>query len=101
MLKSDRGQHLNSQAESIIISVSNKAAIGGGVVAATSGAAEKTRIVDILGTYGTEIAAAGVLCGIFFGLVGLVIQLVFSIRRDRRESLRDEWDRKTERRHTD
>lgn len=44
-----------------------------------------------MGEYGSEIAFAGVFCGILFGFAGLVVQIWFTYRRDKRESAETSW----------
>lgn len=76
--------------EQTIISVSGKVAGAGGLTAAGSGAAGK--IVQSvsenpnLAAQAVEWSTIGVISGIVVGVIGLIVQIAFHWRRDRRET---------------
>lgn len=82
---------LSHQAEQAIIAASSKTTIVGGSTAAVSGVAEKTGFVDLMGMYGTEIAAASAVGGLLLAFLGFLLTVYFNYRRDLRETRESQW----------
>lgn len=78
-------------ADTVVINAANKTSLAGAVTSASIGGAEMVGTLEFLGTYSSEIAAGGVISGVFFGFVGLVVQSVFVYRRDKREKQESTW----------
>ena len=81
---------LKSAAEQTIINLSAKATAGGTAVTIGSGVAGKTIMATAqnpeIATNAIVWADIGVICGIIIGFTGAVSQILFSVRRDRREA---------------
>lgn len=77
--------------EQVAIASANKTIAGGSIAAAAGGAAVK---VTWIAEHGSEIATVCSMGGLAVAILGLIISVVFQIRRDRREQLTAIWDRR-------
>lgn len=72
-------------AEQVVIAASGKTTIIAGGTAAVSGTAEKTGLVEFMGSYGAEIASACAIGGLLLAAAGFAMSVWFQYRRDVRE----------------
>lgn len=84
--------------EQAAIAVANKTLTAGVITAAASGAAVK---VSWLSEHAGDVAAACSIVGASVAVLGLLVTVVFQIRRDLRECAESKERRKTSRRYSD